>query len=131
MTKIDLALVLFTTCNAFRVLAYVPQIIRVLQDEHGASAISYTTWSLFAVSHISTVLYAAIAVGDYTMALVFAVNAACCGAIIGLTAYKRRILAFTSRNGASSLLVDGPARKRASPLPAGQPTQCRSALTRY
>jgi hypothetical protein len=131
MTKIDLALVIFTACNAFRVLAYVPQIVRVLHDEHGASAISYTTWSLFAVSHISTVLYAAIAVGDSTMAVVFAVNAGCCAAIIALTAYKRRIFASASPHHGPPLPVAGSASRRASRVSFLQPKECSPAATKH
>jgi hypothetical protein len=131
MTKIDLALAIFTACNAFRVLAYVPQIIRVLHDEHGASAISYTTWSLFAASHISTVLYATVALGDLTMAVVFAVNAGCCAAIIVLTAYKRRIFASNDPDNRSSLPDAGHARRRASRLPLTQSRECSPALTRH
>ena len=84
------ALLLFTACNTLRVLAYVPQIVRIAQDTHGAQAISYTTWGLFALSHMSTVVYALATVENITMAVVFGVNALACCTILGLTALKRR-----------------------------------------
>ena len=80
---------IFAACNSVRIIAYVPQIVRVGRDTNGATAISYTTWALFAVSHLSTVAYALIVVSDPRLAVVFAGNAACCVVILILTAYKR------------------------------------------
>ena len=89
MTMAEIALMVFTTCNALRVLAYVPQIVRIGQDQQGAQAISYFTWILFAVSHLSTVFYALTVAQDGYMALVFVANTVCCFTILGMTAYKR------------------------------------------
>jgi uncharacterized protein with PQ loop repeat len=90
MTSADFALAAFTACNSVRVLAYVPQLVKIGRDHDGAAAISYTTWAMFALSHLSTVFYAVFAVADWRMAAVFTANALCCGAILALTAYKRR-----------------------------------------
>lgn len=92
MTAAEVALLAFTTCNTLRVLAYVPQIVRIARDTDGARAISYTTWGLFALSHLSTVAYAVAVMGDATLALVFGGNAAACFAVLGLTGWKRRQL---------------------------------------
>jgi uncharacterized protein with PQ loop repeat len=89
MRGADVAFGLFALCNSVRVFAYIPQIIAVARDRHGASAISYTTWGLFAVSHLSTVAYAILDLNDWRMAGVFAANAACCGVILGLTGIRR------------------------------------------
>jgi uncharacterized protein with PQ loop repeat len=89
ITPADVALLVFTTCNTARVLAYLPQIVKISRDTQGATAISYTTWMLFGVSHLSTVAYAVLAVNDWRMAAVFAANTLCCGLIVGLTAWKR------------------------------------------
>jgi hypothetical protein len=89
MTLADLALAAFALCNGARVLAYVPQIIRAARDRHGASAISLTTWSLFAVSNVSTSVYAVVQLADWTVAAVFALNTLFCLAIVGITAWTR------------------------------------------
>jgi uncharacterized protein with PQ loop repeat len=85
----DIALAAFALCNSIRVFAYVPQIVSVARDRNGATAISYTTWGLFALSHLSTVAYAILTLDDWRMAAVFAANAACCTIVLGLTALKR------------------------------------------
>jgi uncharacterized protein with PQ loop repeat len=88
-TPADAVLVVFTACNTVRVVAYLPQILKIGRDTQGAAAISYTTWILFGVSHLSTVAYALVVVDDWRMAAVFAANTVCCGIIVGLTAWKR------------------------------------------
>lgn len=93
MTAPEFALILFTACNSVRVLAYVPQIAAVVRDRNGASAISYTTWGMFAVSHFSTVIYAYLVLLDWRMAGIFGANTLCCVLIVGLTAHKRGLLA--------------------------------------
>lgn len=97
MTGPEIALVLFTACNSVRVLAYVPQIAAVVRDRNGASAISCTTWGMFAVSHFSTVVYAHLVLLDLRMAAIFAANTVCCVLIVGLTAHKRGLLGATVR----------------------------------
>jgi len=89
MTVADITLAVFTFFNTLRFLAYVPQIARALRDQSGAEAISFGTWSLFLVSHLSAVAYAIANQGDWTMATLFLSNALGCGAIIGIAAYKR------------------------------------------
>ena len=90
MTAAELALGAFTLCNSVRVLAYVPQIALIYRDNTGAAAVSYSTWGLFAASHLSTVAYAVFALEDSKMALVFMANTSCCAAILGLTFIKRQ-----------------------------------------
>lgn len=90
MSAAEVALALFTLCNTVRVAAYLPQIVRIGRDASGAAAISYGTWTMFGFSHLSTVFYALVALGDLVMALVFATNAVSCAAIVALTAWKRR-----------------------------------------
>jgi hypothetical protein len=45
-------------CNSLPILACIPQIRKAATDENGATAISFTTWILFLVTHLSTVAYA-------------------------------------------------------------------------
>lgn len=110
----DIALVVFTACNTARVFAYLPQIVKISQDTQGATAISYATWGLFGVSHLSTVAYAVLVVDDLRMAAVFAANTVCCAIIVGLTAWKRASLRSTQeqlRGGSTP-----PARRRRAGL---------------
>ena len=95
ITPADAALGLFTLCNTARVFAYLPQMIKIGRDTQGATAISYTTWALFGVSHLSTVAYAVFVVDDWRMAAVFAANTLCCLVILGLTAWKRAVFTAT------------------------------------
>ena len=102
MTSAEIALAVFALCNSVRVFAYVPQIVAVTRDQGGASAISYTTWGLFAVSHLSTVSYALLVVDDWRMAAVFIANTLCCLVIVGLTAWKRALFKTAQRLIAST-----------------------------
>ncbi len=97
MTSAEIALAVFAICNSIRVFAYVPQIVAVARDQRGASAISYTTWGLFAVSHLSTVAYALLVISDWRMAAVFVANTLCCLAILGLTVWKRAVYKAVQR----------------------------------
>jgi hypothetical protein len=86
----EITLALFTACNSVRVVAYVPQIVKAATDKNGASSISFMTWGLFLVAHVSTVAYALINRSDLGLAACFATNALCCGAILGVACWKRR-----------------------------------------
>jgi len=88
MTLADITLMAFTLCNTFRVVAYVPQILKAATDESGARAISSTTWGLFFVSHISTAAYALVNNGDWGMASIFLANAAGCAVILLVAAWS-------------------------------------------
>jgi hypothetical protein len=91
LTPADVALGVFTVCNTARVFAYLPQIVKISRDTQGATVISYATWALFGVSHLSTVAYAVLVVDDWRMAIIFAANTFCCLVILGLTAWKRAL----------------------------------------
>ena len=103
VTPAEAALVVFTVCNTARVFAYLPQIVKIGRDTQGAGAISYATWILFGVSHLSTVAYAMLVVDDLRMAAVFAANTLCCAFIVGLTGWKRAVFG----------------RRRQDPMPSG------------
>jgi len=70
--------------------SYVPQILKAATDKNVASSISFTTWGLFLLAHLSTVAYAIINRSDWGMATCFAINAACCVAILIVVYWKRR-----------------------------------------
>jgi hypothetical protein len=86
----EITLALFAACNSFRVVAYVPQILKAATDRNGASSISFTTWLLFLLAHLSTVAYALINRDDWGLAACFAINAVCCVAILAIAYWKRR-----------------------------------------
>lgn len=90
MTSSEIALAAFGLCSSVRVVAYLLQIVTIARDTEGASGVSCTAWSLFALSHISTVAYALITLGDWGMAMIFGANATCCSAVIVLTVLRRR-----------------------------------------
>jgi hypothetical protein len=86
---VEIAITIFSVSNCVRVIAYVPQILRVVRDREGATAVSCITWLLFSLSHLSTVAYALLVTSDWRIAVIFAANSLCCLIIIGLTVYKR------------------------------------------
>ena len=89
MTNADLTLAVFTFFNSLRFLAYVPQIAKAVKDQSGAEAISFGTWALFLVSHVSAMAYAIENQRDWTMASLFLSNALGCGIILMIAAWKR------------------------------------------
>ena len=89
MTLADYSMIAFALLNGGRTVAYVPQMVRVYRDPHDAAAVSLLTWMLFAAANIATVCYALTASNDRIMAILFALNAISCLAIVALTAYKR------------------------------------------
>jgi hypothetical protein len=88
----NITLLLFTLFSSLRVVSYLPQIHRVVQDGNGASAISYSTWSLWTCANIATALYAAINLRDVYLSTVSGIYAVCCLVVIMLTVLKRRRL---------------------------------------
>jgi hypothetical protein len=89
MTVADITLAVFTLFNSLRFLAYVPQIAKAMKDQSGAEAISFGTWALFLVSHLSAMAYAIVNQGDWAMAILFLSNAVGCGVIIAIAGWKR------------------------------------------
>src|SRR5262245_11024243 len=73
----EMPLALFVTSNTLRILAYIPQMRKAATDGNGASAISYTTWSLFLAANLSTVAYAIVNRADWGLAVCFCGNALC------------------------------------------------------
>ena len=86
----EITFTLFVACNSFRVVAYIPQILKAANDKNGASSISFMTWFLFLLAHLSTVAYAVINRSDWGLATCFTINAACCVAIVAVAYWKRR-----------------------------------------
>lgn len=91
---VDIIAVAFGAFNLLRLASYFPQIAAVARDEHGATAISLSCWSIWIGANGTTALYAWVNLGDMTLALISAFNAACCTAVFGLAVYKRATLRF-------------------------------------
>lgn len=89
MTLADASFAIFTVFNALQIVSYIPQIIAVARDRNGATAISYSSWTIWLAGAATTVAYATINIWDVWLALVNAVHAFCCLAVILLTAFKR------------------------------------------
>lgn len=80
----------FSVTNSIRIFAYIPQICKAATDQNGATAISFTTWGLFFLSHLTTIAYAIVQLADLVMALIFLGNAAACLSILVIAALKRK-----------------------------------------
>jgi hypothetical protein len=89
MNSVGSAAVFFAACNSVRVLAYFPQIARLVRDQEGGKGVSCLTWGGFAAASLSTVVYALVVVADRDMAAVFSINLAFCLAIALLAWWKR------------------------------------------
>ncbi|WP_460452543.1 hypothetical protein [Alsobacter sp. SYSU BS001988] len=113
----------FAACNAARIVAYVPQILRIVKDPEGAKAVSLGTWGLFAGSNVTTVAYALTIVEDLRMAAVFSVNAAACVTIFCLTVARRRQRASGSDTQGPGLRHPHRGSRRAGADSASPPRQ--------
>jgi len=115
MTLANCSLAAFALLNFARVIAYIPQIIRIHRDTQGAASVSIMTWVLFTGANVTTVTYA-IAGGesaDYLIAFVFSLNAIGCGSIASLTAWKRVAFAKQAEKSRPDLGLPTPS---ASPI---------------
>ena len=84
MNAADLSLVAFTACNALRITAYLPQMLKLCCDPGAAASFSYSSWLMFAAANLSTAFYGQVVVGDSVLAVLNALSAACCGMLIGM-----------------------------------------------
>jgi hypothetical protein len=90
MTQADLPLIAFAACNALRIAAYFPQMVKLARHPAAAASFSHLTWALFAAANLSTAVYAGVVLGDAALAYVHAFSALCCCALIGLALWRCR-----------------------------------------
>jgi hypothetical protein len=95
MANLDLIAFAFGAFNLLRLASYFPQIIAVARDRHGATAISFSCWSIWIGANASTAGYAWANIGDVSLAVISAFNAACCATVLLLAAYKRLVLRWS------------------------------------
>ena len=76
--SLDLVTSVFGLFNVLRLASYFPQIVAVARDRHGATAISFSCWSMWIGANASTALYSWEKLGDLSLALISLFNAASC-----------------------------------------------------
>jgi hypothetical protein len=115
----------FALLNLARVVAYVPQVVRICNDPNGARAVSPTTWALFTAANVATVSYALAGPVDIVVAGVFTLNALGCFSVTSLAIWKRFAHSATATEPGDSrvaVLTDASrsgARQRTQPEPNG------------
>ena len=95
MTMIDAIGLAFGFFNLLRLVSYLPQIVVVARDRTGATAISFSCWTIWICANASTGLYAWVKLGDTSLAIISAFNAACCLVVLSLAIYKRAVFQWS------------------------------------
>ena len=85
--NIDPIAIAFAAFNLLRLASYVPQIVTIARDQNGATATSFSCWTIWVGANGSTAICAWIKRTDSNLTLVSAFNAVCCLAVLLMAAY--------------------------------------------
>lgn len=85
----DLVTWAFFAANGGRILVYVPQLVAAWRCGDGAKSVSRVTWGYFAFAHLTGILYGALVIHSWHMAMVFAGNFAVCCLLVGIVTWKK------------------------------------------
>ena len=89
--KFDLIALSFGFFNLLRLVSYLPQIVAVARDKHGATAISFSCWLIWIGANATTAIYSWVRLNDAALAVINGFNAACCVLVLLLAVYKRAV----------------------------------------
>lgn len=120
---------LFTVFSSLRVVSYLPQIRKVALDTNGATAISYSTWSLWTCANVATALYAGINLQNPFLSTVSSIYAICCIVVICITLFKRRHSGIASAAARSRWVTAVSQRDAASAELRANVSNAAAALT--
>lgn len=85
----DIISILYASVAGVSLVAYIPQIIRIMHRKTACHDIAVTTWMIWNYTAFVTVLYAYFITQDMVFSFVSAVNLAGINIVILMTAYKR------------------------------------------
>jgi hypothetical protein len=85
----DLIALAFSVFNLLRLASYLPQIVAVARDANGATAISFSCWSVWIGANVTTALHGWVNLGDIGFTLMGIFNAVGCAAVMAIAFAKR------------------------------------------
>lgn len=80
---------LYLLTNAARLFTYLPQIVAVWRDTHGAQTLSLWTWGSWTLSHVCALAYSTLVAKDLPLAIISTINLLGCGLVTTIAARRR------------------------------------------
>jgi len=111
ITLLDLIAIAFGVFNVLRLVSYLPQILAVARDRHGAATISVSCWTIWIGANVNTALYGWTHLDDLSLVAVSVLNAAGCGTVLALAIFKRFV---AQRQGSILAEFDGCIRRNSA-----------------
>jgi len=85
----DIIILLYASVAGVSLVAYIPQIIRIILTKSSCHDIALTSWLIWNYTAIVTLLYAIFVIDDGVFMFVSAINLTGINMVIILTVYKR------------------------------------------